>query len=349
MAKNSARRISSTVKKIFISWSGEISKHIALELKKTLEESALGKSGLECFVSDADISSGTDWWSKVQLELKNCKMGVACITPDNFSAPWIYYEAGAIVSRGVELIPLLFDCSFKKLAATPLRGNQAVMFNEKTKFLKMMKDINDKFALCDLPENDFDTLCSGYYEKLKLAIRPELDKLENMLVFDVRYIYPPQVTTVTRNTIYISAPMSSLSKEEYDELYLYVCKLKPELEKIGFKKVESPLLGMPDFAEFDGVTRAVRENFSKLKQVDSMIVIYPKAQPTSALIEIGYGLALCKNMVIFYKDELPFMLRTGGEDIRHIKVRKIGEYSEITHIIRTNGKQLFETESEDDQ
>ena len=50
-----------------------------------------------------------------------------------------------------------------------------------------------------------------------------------------------------------------------------------------------------DYDNFDGNTKAIKENFVALKQVDSMIDIYPQKTPSSVLVEVGYGLELCKN------------------------------------------------------
>ena len=58
-------------KKVFISWSGENSKKIAISLKETLENNIFKDTGLECFVSDVDISSGDDWWEIIKTELTN--------------------------------------------------------------------------------------------------------------------------------------------------------------------------------------------------------------------------------------------------------------------------------------
>ena len=86
-------------KKIFISWSGDNSKQIARALKDSLENTIFKDTGLECFVSDVDISSGDDWWNKIKTELKKCKLGIACITKENLRAPWIYFESGAMIAR----------------------------------------------------------------------------------------------------------------------------------------------------------------------------------------------------------------------------------------------------------
>ena len=63
-------------KKIFISWSGDNSKQIARALKDSLENTIFKDTGLECFVSDVDISSGDDWWNKIKTELKKLNVKV---------------------------------------------------------------------------------------------------------------------------------------------------------------------------------------------------------------------------------------------------------------------------------
>ena len=91
--------------KIFISWAGDIGKEIAKQLKNILETEMFKGAELNCFVSDVDIASGTDWWKKIKNELKASKVGIVCITKENMKAPWIYFEAGAMVTRNIPTIP----------------------------------------------------------------------------------------------------------------------------------------------------------------------------------------------------------------------------------------------------
>lgn len=53
---------------IFISWSGENGKAIALKLKEVIEEDIFNNK-IKCFVSDSDIASGEDWWKKIQKRI----------------------------------------------------------------------------------------------------------------------------------------------------------------------------------------------------------------------------------------------------------------------------------------
>ena len=334
-------------KRIFVSWSGDNSKQIAKQLKLTLEDGIFKDTDLECFVSDTDISSGDDWWNKIKTELKECSMGIVCITKENLKAPWIYYESGAMVAHDIKVIPLLFNCSFKLLNDTPIHSKNMVDFYNQDKFLKMIKDINKELSILSIPDSSLDAISTVQYNIMIDKLSPIFKKLKAMRVFNEQYIYPKKINTVNLNTIYISAPMSSLNSREYYELRDFLLKLKPKLERIGFTKVECPAFEKDDYYNFDGHTKAIKENFVEMKQVDSMLVIYPNAQPSSVLVEIGYGLALCKKTVIFYKESLPYILKDAGTNISHIDTRKYNSFDDILSIIRSNGKQLFKDEEDE--
>lgn len=117
-----------TTPKVFISWSGENSKAIALKLKEALENQFFKGSGLQCFVSDAAIKAGEEWYARIKKELNACKIGIAVITKENIGAPWLFFEAGAIVAKEKNLIPLLFNCGHESLENTPLGLRQQKIF-----------------------------------------------------------------------------------------------------------------------------------------------------------------------------------------------------------------------------
>ncbi len=337
----------SDYKKIFISWSGDNSKEIAKALKKTLEKVVFKNTGLQCFVSDLDISSGDDWWNKIKSELKKCKLGIACITKENLLAPWIYFESGAMISHDLKLIPLLINCNFKALSDTPLSSKHMVDFYNQDKFVKMIKDINNQFELLQIDEAQLELIAIDAYKKLITDLSPTLKKLKAMRVFNEKYIYPQNITTVNLKTIYISAPMSSIVPEKYYELREFLISLRPKLLDLGFTKVICPLFNNSDHEHFDGNTKAIKENFVELKQVDTMIVIYPSKSPSSVLVEIGYGLALCKKTVIFHREPLPYILKDAGTNISHIDSREYETFDDIMNIIDSNGKQLFKLDEEE--
>lgn len=342
-----SKRTRQDYKKVFISWSGTNSKTIARELKNVLQNIIFTSTGLDCFVSDVDISSGDDWWQKIRTELKRCSLGIVCITKENLKAPWIYFESGAIVARDIKLIPLLINCSFTSLNETPISSKHMVDFYSQEKFVQMVLSINNELELLMIDDSSLEILAINGYKILTTNLSKTLKVLKNMRVFNEKYIYPKSVSTVNLNTLYISAPMSSIGSSEYYSLRSFLLKLQPKLIDIGFTRVICPLFENSDYDHFDGNTKAINENFIELKQVDSMLVIYPKSVPSSILVEIGYGLALCKNTVIFYKEKLPYILKDAGMNISHIDLREYSSYDDIINIIDSNGKQLFKHNEED--
>ena len=78
---------------VFISWSGCISKEIALALKEWLPRVI---QAIKPWMSDEDIDKGARWSVDVAKQLNATKVGIICVTPDNYSAPWLNFEAGAI-------------------------------------------------------------------------------------------------------------------------------------------------------------------------------------------------------------------------------------------------------------
>jgi hypothetical protein len=325
--------------KIFISWSGENSKIIAREIKIILEDVIFKGRGLNCFVSDVDIASGADWWNKIKGELMTCKLGILCVTKENVKAPWLYYESGAMVARNVPTIPLLINCSDSALDGSPLKSKQCVDFYDQIKFIRMIRDINNQFDL--LPPDQMDAIAKDGYEKLKLKLTCVLKELKNMRLFNEKYIYPDNILTVKVDTVYICAPMASIDDAEYKNLRKYLLTLDYILKSVGFRNVYCPIFDIEEQKNFDGNTKAINNNFMKLKQVDSMLIIYPKKAPSSILVELGYGIALCKRMVVFYGEGLPFMLEDASGTIKHIKTFCFKEYEEITDKLRNNGMDLF--------
>jgi hypothetical protein len=79
--------------KIFISWSGEPSRTVALALHRWLPDLI---QEVEPWMSEADVDAGTRWNERIQRQLSETKFGVACVTPGNMHAPWLIFESGAL-------------------------------------------------------------------------------------------------------------------------------------------------------------------------------------------------------------------------------------------------------------
>ncbi|MDG9671841.1 toll/interleukin-1 receptor domain-containing protein [Hahella sp. CR1] len=83
---------------VFISWSGEKSKAVAVLLRSWLRYVL---QALDPWVSDVDIERGEVWFNAIGKKIKDSTVGVICLTKENVNKPWILFEAGAL-SRGLE-------------------------------------------------------------------------------------------------------------------------------------------------------------------------------------------------------------------------------------------------------
>jgi hypothetical protein len=109
--------------RVFISWSGERSKALAIAVRDWLP---LVLHYVEPWLSDADIEAGERWAQSVAKELNASNFGIVCVTSENVNSPWILFEAGAL-TKSLEtsrVIPLLFDLEFSDISG-PLAQFQA--------------------------------------------------------------------------------------------------------------------------------------------------------------------------------------------------------------------------------
>lgn len=79
--------------KVFLSWSGDLSKRVAEELRGWLP---LVIQAIKPWLSSEDIEKGSRWSPDIAKELTASKAGVICVLPDNQDSPWLNFEAGAI-------------------------------------------------------------------------------------------------------------------------------------------------------------------------------------------------------------------------------------------------------------
>ena len=100
---------------LFISWSGQRSKLLA-EVLRDLVPDIL--PGVEPWMSQHDIKAGDRWSAELAERLAITDVGIACITPENQTAPWLIFEAGAISKslKSGRLVPLLMDLAPDQIA-----------------------------------------------------------------------------------------------------------------------------------------------------------------------------------------------------------------------------------------
>lgn len=92
--------------KIFLSWSGETSRQVALALRDFLP---LVANVFEPWMSQEDIAKGSRWTQELSAKLDTTDAGILCLTRSNLSAEWLLFEAGALAKTANALVcPYLF-------------------------------------------------------------------------------------------------------------------------------------------------------------------------------------------------------------------------------------------------
>lgn len=79
--------------KVFISWSGDRSKHVARALRKWIP---FVLQSVEPWMSEQDIKPGTRWANELASTLASVDFGIICLTPETINTPWVLFETGAL-------------------------------------------------------------------------------------------------------------------------------------------------------------------------------------------------------------------------------------------------------------
>lgn len=210
----------------------------------------------------------------------------------------------------------------------------------------MLTDINNTMGY-SLSENQLFALGKEAYANLLDELEAMFSNLRDLRMFNDKYVYPSEITNIKRNTIFISAPMSSINATEYNQLRELILKIKTSLLKLDFTEVYCSLFDIDSPDHFDGKAKAIKSNFPLMKQVDSMLIVYPWKNASSSLVEMGYGIALTKRMVVFYREGLPYIMEEAGNSITNVKTYSFDSCDEIISIIDSNGMALFEGVSDE--
>lgn len=126
--------------RIFASWSGQASREIAVILKDWIPNVL---QDAEVYVSSQDIGKGERWLNNVNVNLQEHNFGISIVTAENYIAPWILFEAGALAkSLNGRLIPLLCGIDTIAMPNHPLTQFQYAVAPGKEEVFRFIQDIN---------------------------------------------------------------------------------------------------------------------------------------------------------------------------------------------------------------
>jgi hypothetical protein len=155
---------------VFISWSGHASKAVAEALRDWLRNVI---QAVRPWMSTSDIDKGARWSSEIAHHLETSRVGIICVTPDNLTAPWLLFEAGAL-SKTLEhtyVCPYLFGFESRDLTG-PLAQFQATRA-AKADTKRLVQTINRALGNNALPEENLNSAFEMWWPKL----REQLDNI----------------------------------------------------------------------------------------------------------------------------------------------------------------------------
>lgn len=154
--------------KIFISWSGELSKALGEAVRDWIPKVL---QSVKPYFTPDDIEKGARWAKEIGEELASSQLGIICLTQDNQHSPWILFEAGAL-SKNLEeskVCPILFNFDTTELKG-PLSSFQATKFN-KDEFKKLVESINNSCNELKLDQKSLDETFDMWWPKLEGKIK----------------------------------------------------------------------------------------------------------------------------------------------------------------------------------
>lgn len=163
---------------VFISWSGNRSKHAAEALREWLP---LVLQAAKPWMSARDVDKGALGLPEVIRALNGIKVGISCLTPENLTAPWILYEAGALtktLDNRTRLCTFLLQDLRPEDVNPPLGMFQATRA-EKWETRSLLSSINNAISDDPVPEDRLDRLFEAMWPQLehKLQNLPEPEEI----------------------------------------------------------------------------------------------------------------------------------------------------------------------------
>jgi hypothetical protein len=160
--------------KIFISWSGEPSRHIAEALRDGLPDLL---QSVKPWCSSHDIVPGAHWASELAEKLATSSFGILCITKENLKSPWLLFEAGSLAKqiKSSFVVPYLIDVTPADVQF-PLAQFQGVEANE-AGTRTLMRNINQLQGE-PLSEERFKRAFEKWWPDFKTSLDNRSEKVE---------------------------------------------------------------------------------------------------------------------------------------------------------------------------
>ena len=207
--------------KILLIWSGNRSKTMAEALRDWLPHVI---QAIEPWMSEHDMDKGARWSEELNRQLKECRVGLVCVTRDNQDSSWINFEAG-VISASLEqahVCPYLLDLKTSDLSG-PLSQFQATEFS-KEDTRKLLGTVNRSIEAGPIPESLLNTSFDQWWPQLE-------ENLGNIPSLNDNAEVDPQDDRASTRAAVIPKPQRGTSKSQQLDL----SNFSHNLAKLNFR------------------------------------------------------------------------------------------------------------------
>lgn len=160
--------------KIFVSWSGIRSKVFATGFTAWIR---CVIQGARPWISTQDIPNGAIWFNQIAEQLSDTRIGVICLTKENFRSEWILFEAGALF-KGLStsrVCTILIGIQPEEVPSPLGQLNHAKTTKEGIH--KLVREINQEMKERSLDPMTLDSVFEKYWPDFE-AFLCEAEKIE---------------------------------------------------------------------------------------------------------------------------------------------------------------------------
>lgn len=171
--------------KIFISWSKPISKAIAISIRDWLKKVLPNTNP---FLSSKDIDVGSLWSNNLLNELKGASVGIVCLTPDNLEAPFIHFEAGALLAEEINrsrVCVYLYNLEINDVKP-PLEMFQLTKF-DKTGTLALFRAVNNRLGNL-ISDSQVEAVFNHSWDEFEQSVKNEVKRATHPNTEPVKWI-----------------------------------------------------------------------------------------------------------------------------------------------------------------
>jgi hypothetical protein len=162
--------------KVFLSWSGELSRKTAVIFRGWLPSVI---QSIDAYVSSEDIDKGARWSSDIAKELDESNFGILCVTKENLNAPWLTFEAGALSKTMLKSSVTPFLLNIRRAEVNgPILQFQSTIF-EKDDVKKLVYSLNKAHGENTLPEDRLLSAFELWYPELEKSLNAILQADES--------------------------------------------------------------------------------------------------------------------------------------------------------------------------